>query len=133
MKRKRHWEVTDIDPTGLYRVWDNYKLLGIVPKNKYSKIVITITARDGVKYLCMREHVLSKRYKAWVPTRKGMTIPWRYPSPVLDYMQRPTGEVEIQHMLEGVILLLNKSLQELEKFDIYNEKNVIFGVENKKK
>lgn len=61
------------------RMWDNYRVIGEVMKTGSLKIVVAIGARDGVKYVYMREFYLKKSTDEWKPSIHGMSIPLAVP------------------------------------------------------
>lgn len=71
------------------RVWDNYKHLGEVLKSDRTKLVFELVARDGVKYLNIREWYCRKTDNVWRPSLKGLSIPIAIP--VGDEIEMPVN------------------------------------------
>ena len=61
------------------RIWDNYQEVAEVIKSDYEKFVIAAAARDGVKYLNIREFYFKRSEGIWKPGRDGITIPLLVP------------------------------------------------------
>jgi hypothetical protein len=61
------------------RVWDNCKHIGEVITSNRTKIVVELVARDGVRYLNVREWYFKKSTEEWKPGLAGSKIPIAIP------------------------------------------------------
>lgn len=57
------------------RIWDNYRVIGSVQKSDRIKYVLAAAARDGVKYINIREFYFKQKTQEWKPGLDGITIP----------------------------------------------------------
>jgi hypothetical protein len=61
------------------KIWDNFVEIGEIRKSAAIKFVIATAARDGIKYINIREFYYRKRDLQWIPGRDGITIPVELP------------------------------------------------------
>jgi len=57
------------------RIWDNYEIIGEVPKAKGIKFVVAAGTRHGVRYIHIQEYYKRKSMQDWKPSKHGITIP----------------------------------------------------------
>ena len=100
------------------RIWDNYKVIGEVRKAPAIKLVLAAAARDGVKYINIREFYLKKSTNEWKPARDGITIPIKLPIN------------EAREMLEPYrvfLEVLQATAKALETLPIYDPNNTVYN------
>lgn len=64
---------------GMRKIWDNHKVIGEVQKSESTKVVFTLGAIDGVKYISLRGWYKTKKEQEWKPGRDGISIPVKLP------------------------------------------------------
>lgn len=93
------------------KIWDNYRVIGEVPKSTSIKLVVGAGIRDGVRYINIREFYKRKKDNEWMPGRDGITIPLIIP--IKDGMER----VNSYSMLAPVLAHAATTLETMELSD----------------
>lgn len=57
------------------KVWDNCVTIDEVQKSNGTKLVVQLVARDGVKYINVREWYKKKSDNEWKPGVAGISVP----------------------------------------------------------
>lgn len=57
------------------KIWDNCALIDEVQKSPSTKLRVELVARDGVKYINIREWYKKKSSNEWLPGKGGLTVP----------------------------------------------------------
>lgn len=96
-------------------VWDNCKLLGEVQKAPSSKLRVELVARDGIKYINIREWYMKKSENVWKPGLSGFAIPINLP--IDGTIVAPTGEL---------MMFISKGINEAHDFAIQDEANAVW-------
>ena len=102
--------------TTVKRIWDNCELIGEVMKTGSSKLKVELTARDGVKYLNIREWYMTKREQVWKPGMNGVAIPIAIPI-----------EGKVAQPVANIVELINIALAKAPDFEIENEANAVYA------
>lgn len=105
-------------------MWENFKPLVSVRKTDKTKIVVAIAARDGVRYISLREFYLRVTDQVWRPSRDGMVIPL--------YMPIEEGTKVIQPF-NTLIKALQQAAEEAETMELYDEKRIVFSYSKEEK
>lgn len=106
-------------PTKRRIIWDNYKEVGYVRKGTQVQIVVAAGARDGVKYINIREFYRTRDNTDWRAGRAGITIPIRIP------INKGT---EIIEPYSKFIEWLQKTAEVLETFPIYDVNGIVHNM-----
>jgi hypothetical protein len=61
------------------KVWDNCELIGEVMKSPSIKLRVELVARDGIKYINIREWYIKKSENVWKPGLHGFAVPVAVP------------------------------------------------------
>lgn len=61
------------------KIWDNCKFVGEVKKSASTKLRIELVARDGVKYVNIRDWYMTKKEQEWKPGIAGFAVPIALP------------------------------------------------------
>lgn len=80
-------------------IWDNIKPIGEVMKSKSTKIVIELVARDGIRYINIRDWYKKKSTNEWKPSIKGLSLPLIY---FIDEKNTTPAADIIKHMNEAL-------------------------------
>lgn len=97
------------------KVWDNCILIDEVMKSPSTKLRIELVARDGVKYVNIREWYKRKRDNEWKPGLAGFAMPVMIPM---------DGEPDTPAAnLYGAI---EEALLAAPKFDLEDEANAVW-------
>ena len=89
-------------------IWDNFKELGEVQRSKGTKYVVQLVARDGTKYLNIREFYKRQKDNEWRPGRNGTALP------IFDI----DAEQNEMKPAEELIKLLKQGLEQADEFEI---------------
>jgi len=106
------------------KIWDNFVEVGEIQKSGSIKFVVAIAARDGIKYVNIREFYIRKRDNVWMPGRDGITIPVTVPLKKGAELIQPLGEMQE---------LLKKATDLLEDFELYDDANARWYYPEEKK
>lgn len=64
---------------GPRKIWDNCQPIGEVMKSNSTKLIIQLVAKDGVKYINIREMYKKKSDTVWKFGMQGVAIPLSIP------------------------------------------------------
>lgn len=103
----------------VYRLWDNYKIIGGVSKDERKKFIVAISTIDGVKNVVIREYYYTKKTDKWAPKRGGLVIPIKVPI--------EKGK-KILEPLSGLLQLVMQAVEELETFPLEDEDNMVICI-----
>lgn len=92
------------------RIWDNYRDIGEVRKTDGLKIVVSLAARDGVKYVVLREWYLKKSEGIWKPSLDKVRIPIAVPI-----------EGSVKQPLSGLTSALAEAMELSKEFELEGE------------
>jgi hypothetical protein len=106
------------------RLWDNCQIIGEVQKSEGKKYVVELVARDGIKYINVREWYKKKSESIWRPDRAGIAIP--YMQPVQD------GE-RVIYPADDLMKLIKEADGLAPDFEIEDEDNMVWYVPKAKK
>lgn len=95
------------------RIWDNHKEIGEVVKAKKTKIIVSLTATKGVKYINIREWYQKRNEEIWRPGINGISIP----------IQSPV-EGQIEEVAYNLIKVMAATIVESKDFPL--EGNIIY-------
>jgi hypothetical protein len=99
------------------KIWDNCILIGDVFKSPSTKLRVELVAREGVKYVNIREWYKRKKDNEWKPGLSGFAIPVMIP---ID------GEVTAPAM--DLITTIQEALDKAPSFEIDDEDNAVWSV-----
>lgn len=102
-------------------IWNNCKHIGDVHKSPWTKYKVELVARDGVKYINIREWYMRKKDSKWFPSSKGVVIPIAIPI-----------EGVVQEPLQAVLALIKTTLNEAKSFKIEDHENTVWSVPRNK-
>lgn len=105
-----------IDPS-MKRIWDNRIIIGEIRRSQGKIIRVELTARDGIKYITLRDFNCATNGEMF-PGKGGITLPIAVPI--------NNGENIITPFVE-LLELFNQAFKESESFEIFNEKNMVYG------
>lgn len=100
------------------RIWDNCRLIGEVQKTPFTKLVIELVTRDGVKIINIREWYMKRSTNEWKPGINGFGIP--IVIPIDDKTMEPIQEV---------LQLIDEAIDESRDFPIEDEANAVYAKE----
>lgn len=100
------------------RIWDNCRLIGEVQKTPFTKLVVELVARDGIKIVNIREWYMKRSTNEWKPGINGFGIPIMIP--IDDKKMGPIQEV---------LKLIGICLAEAPEFPIEDEANAVYAKE----
>lgn len=109
-------------------VWENNKFIVEIPKTEHLKYVLSFTAREGIRYLNIREFYFTKRAGEWRPSLNGLAIPLMMP-----VAQEEDGSLKIFKVLEHFPAIFEKALKELPDFPLSDPDNVVLRPPRKEK
>lgn len=98
------------------RFWDNYVVVGDVPKTSRLKYVVAAAIRDGVKCINIREFYYTARQDVWRPGRDGIVIPLEYPIEEGSKILKP---------YEGLIAIFDATIKQLSTMPLYDPENAV--------
>lgn len=98
------------------KVWDNCVLIDEVLKSPSTKLRVELVARDGVKYVNIREWYKRKRDNEWKPGLGGFSIPVMIPI---------EGEVTTPAM--DLITTIQEALDKAPSFELEDEENAVWS------
>ena len=105
-----------------YRIWDNFKTIGEIRKSERIMTRFSIGARDGIKYLHIREFVLKgKTINEWIPTWNGISVPIKMPR---------LGDTP-DEVVAAYIDMMQKVCDAHDDFPIYDEEHTIWGLKKR--
>lgn len=96
-------------------VWDNCVLLGEIYKSNRTKLKVELVARDGIKYINVREWYMRKRDEVWKPGLTGFAIPIALP--INENIEMPAQEL---------LALMNKGMEMAADFAIEDPDNAVW-------
>ncbi|NLD21644.1 MAG: hypothetical protein GX664_04060 [Bacteroidales bacterium] len=99
------------------KVWDNCKFIGEVKKSERTKLRVELVARDGVRYINVREWYMKKSEGIWKPGLSGFAIPVKIPI-----------EGQVVQPAEELIKLMQKVIEEAPSFPLEDEANAVWRV-----
>lgn len=99
------------------KIWDNRQFIGEVFKSESTKFIIELVAREGVKYVSIREWYTRKRDPdgVWKPGMTGIVIPIHIP--ISGQVAAPAADL---------ITLLNAAYEMQEAFKIDDPANAVW-------
>ena len=100
------------------RIWDNRELIGELMKSSNTKLKVELVARDGVKYVNIREWYMKKSEGVWKPGMSGLAIPIEIPI-----------ENKLKWPMSEVIVLINAAFVQAVDFAIEDEANAVYAKE----
>ena len=103
-------------------IWDNYVELGRVQKTEKQMYVLSLAARQGVKYLNIREFYWRAKDQTWRASMNGMAIPFE--TPIIDKASKTIKEW--YKVLEGFRPLLQEAMEKFPDFPIVDPVNTIY-------
>ena len=99
------------------RIWDNCKEIGVVKKSASTRLIVQLTARDGVKYINIREQYKRKSDTDWKFGQGGFAVP---------VMQQIEG---IDKMVTAeLMVLLATAANESTDFALHDSANAVYAV-----
>lgn len=97
------------------KVWDNCIFIGEVMKSDAKKIRVELVARDGVKYINLREWYKKKSDGVWKPGLAGFAMPVAIP--INGKVEAPSNELQD---------LIKTALEQAPDFAIADENNEVW-------
>lgn len=98
------------------KIWDNCKGFGEVQKSDALKLKVELVARDGVKYISIREWYLKKSTGEWKPGLKGIAVP----------VKLPIGG-NVHNVMEELLPIIGQALGEVDEFLLADPDNEVWG------
>lgn len=105
------------------RIWDNFETIGEVKKTDRTKFVVSAAARDGYRYVVIREFYLAAKTGAWHPAKDGIMVPLAVP------LKNNGGTITPATDLFGV---LKAAILQAAKIELMDENKMVF-IERKQK
>lgn len=105
------------------RVWDNFETIGEVKKTDRVKFVVSAAARDGYRYVVIREFYFAAKSGMWHPAKDGVMIPLMVP------LKNNGGTIT---PAMDLFKLYKEAMLHASKMDLMNEDNMVF-IERKQK
>lgn len=99
------------------KIWDNCKFIGEVKKSDRTKLRVELVARDGVRYINVREWYMKKSEGIWKPGLGGFAIPVKIPI-----------EGQVVQPAEELIKLMQSVIEEAPDFPLEDEANAVWSV-----
>lgn len=99
------------------KIWDNRKVIGEVLKSESTKLVVELTARDGVKYVNIRGWYKKKSNNEWKPALDGISPPIAIPI---------NGQVT--NPVVTLANLIAQAVNESHDFALEDEANAVYTV-----
>lgn len=99
------------------KIWDNCKFIGEVQKSERTKLRVELVARDGVRYINVREWYMKKSEGVWKPGLGGFAVPVRIP--IEEHIVQPAEEL---------VKLMQKAIEEAPNFPLEDEANAVWSV-----
>jgi hypothetical protein len=100
------------------KIWDNCKLIGEIQKSPSTRLRVELVARDGVKYINVREWYIKKSEGIWKPGMSGLAIPVQLP---ID-----GNLANVAHDLTNMVL---DAVSQSSNFAIEDESNAVYAKE----
>lgn len=97
------------------KVWDNCKFIGEVQKTGSTKYKVELVARDGVKYINIREWYKRKRDNEYKPGRNGIAVP----------IEIPINE-EVTDVISEFMRVVGLAINESNDFELEDEENAVY-------
>lgn len=101
-------------------VWHNFQEICEIQKTSHLKYVLAYAAREGIRYLNIREFYKKKTTGEWKPSMNGIAIP--LVMPLLGAEQK----IELLDVLAPFRDALENALVDLPNFAIYDEANIVY-------
>ena len=104
------------------RIWDNCKQIGFIQKAPKLRINLELVARDGIKYLNIREFYCRKdEVDNYKPSLKGIVIP-------IDMVHTDENEQATSTPVAlPFIGMLTDAIKEADNFELYDEANAVYA------
>lgn len=102
------------------KIWDNRKVIGEFHRTASTKIVVELTAKEGVKYVNVRTWYKTRTSDNWLPSRDGIIIPIEHP------VKKTDGSVEIMKPITEVVNLIKQAVDQSAEFAIEDEANAVW-------
>ena len=98
-------------------MWDNYKVVGVVRKSDYKKLIVAIGCKDGARYIIIREFVHFVSLGEWRPNKRYLAIPLKYP---ID------GGTTILEPFNALLYTLMDAVPQLLELPLEDENNKVY-------
>jgi len=105
----------------MVRIWDSCELIGELKKTERTKLRIELVARDGVKYVNIREWYLRKKDVTWMPSIAGFATPIQIPI-----------EGSIATPMNDLIALIMQAVEKSSAFPIENAATAVYVAKKSK-
>jgi hypothetical protein len=102
-------------------IWDNCEFIGEVQKSDRLKLRVELVAKDGVKYINIREWYLKISTDEWKPGFNGVAIPLMIPV-----------DGNITHVFNEILDLATKATVRAVDFPIEDERNKVYAIKKEK-
>jgi hypothetical protein len=104
------------------RIWDNVKEMDEIMLGDYSKLVISVTAFNGNKFLTLSKWHYSAKDEMWYPSRKNLTLPLLI-----------NRDGEVMEPLGRLPEVISEALGIYEDLPIYDYDNQVWAPKKEKK
>lgn len=101
----------------MQRLWDNHKNLGEIMRAEAVKMNVDMVARDGVRYVSLRDFYKRRSDGVWKPSSSGIVIPYIVP------IKKGT---ELLKTFEQVMELLTQAGEEFESFPLLDKEHAVY-------
>ena len=104
-------------PKAPKRIWDNSQQIGFVQKAPKLRVNMELVARDGIKYINLREFYCRRdEVDNYKPSIKGLVIP----------VVLPHEDGTSTSVAENFYAMFAQAMKAAEEFELYNEANAVY-------
>lgn len=104
------------------KLWDNCKFIGEIQKTAKTKLRCELVARDGIKYVNIRQWYFKNSDGTWKPGLEGLAVPVMVPI-----------DGEIVNTANNLVDLINQALDQADTFAIQDPLHEVWYTPKEKK